>query len=172
MRVNLLKRWVLVSFRTISCPFCSALIDSSSHLFVTYKVASSVRIFRWLGWCVVFPRDILTLFQLFIALSGGSSSRGGLGIIWHVVVWSIWKTRNVIVFSILRWHLKIWKTWESFSLWNGILVGLWKNVVPYQYGLRTIFCFWANCGMSGFGLPRMCSYCVFLASLLIHVSLD
>lgn len=48
---NLLKRGVHFISGTISCPLCSLHIETTSHLFVTCEVASSVwyQICRWLG---------------------------------------------------------------------------------------------------------------------------
>lgn len=36
---------------------------------------------------------------MFSSSSGVFSSRGSLTMVWHVVIWSIWKSRNDIIFS-------------------------------------------------------------------------
>lgn len=48
---------------------------------------------------MVFPRDLLIIFLGLQTSIGGPIFRGGLRMIWKVVIWSIWKTWNDIVFS-------------------------------------------------------------------------
>lgn len=82
----------------------------------------------------------MTLFQMFIPSSGGSKTRGWLVKVWHVVVFSIWKTMIDMIFSsslvtpkdvedisiilVLKWYLcrSVEKSCAfSFSLENLIM---------------------------------------------------
>jgi len=79
--------------------WCGA--ENVSHLFVTCRVVSRVwyDIFRWLGWELVLPRDLLGLFEGYCVFPRRESIMCGFLLIWHSVVWSIWSTRNDLVFS-------------------------------------------------------------------------
>lgn len=55
------------------------------------------RIFSWLGWCLDLANDLTNLFQMFYPLGGVHRIMGAF-MIWHAVVWSLWKSHNDIVF--------------------------------------------------------------------------
>lgn len=63
-REDLLKRAIPLVLGSILCPFRSVATKTSSRLFVTYEMVVLVlyRIFRWLGWVMILPRDSMTLF--------------------------------------------------------------------------------------------------------------
>lgn len=67
---NILKRWVFIGSESVSCPFCSRVLESHVHHFMTCDVVVSARyrIFRWLGWFIVLPRDTLTIYRMFYLL--------------------------------------------------------------------------------------------------------
>jgi len=64
-RMNLLIGGVLRDQGASLCVFCGVEAKTVSHLFVTCQVASRVwyDIFRWLGWKLVLPSDLLGLFE-------------------------------------------------------------------------------------------------------------
>jgi hypothetical protein len=47
----------------------------------------------------VVPRDPLDIFQKFSVGKGNGKRLKGLLSVWHVVVWSIWKARNDLIFN-------------------------------------------------------------------------
>lgn len=63
-RVNLFNRGICSGLGDFHCHFCSGVIESSSHLFVTCEAVGSIwyRIFRWLGQVMVLPKDLGTFF--------------------------------------------------------------------------------------------------------------
>lgn len=89
-RVNLLKRGVLLTSGTISYPFYSLHIEFASSVWH--------RIFRWLGQCTFFSSHLINFFQIFSTSSGVLWIKGRLTIVWHAVIWLIWKSLNDIIF--------------------------------------------------------------------------
>ncbi|KAI5399539.1 hypothetical protein KIW84_064759 [Lathyrus oleraceus] len=94
-------RGVPLASGIFSCSLCFFQTESTSQIFVTCEMTSSVwyRIFRWLGRYTVFHEHILTLFQMFRPSYGVLRIRGRLTMVCHAVVWSIWKSHNDIFFS-------------------------------------------------------------------------
>lgn len=99
-RDNLFKRKVVVDLNLTSFPLCDNSMKLTSHLFVTCKVAILVcySIFSWFGWQTILPKDLNLLCKIFYSLGGMVKSREIFFMIWHVVVWKIWKARNEIMF--------------------------------------------------------------------------
>jgi len=99
--MNLLRRGVLRDQEASLCVFCGVEAEIVSHLFVTCWVALRVwyDIFRWFGWELVLPMDLLGLFEGCCVFPRRESIRCGFLLIWHSVVWSIWSARNDLVFS-------------------------------------------------------------------------
>lgn len=75
----------------VSYPLCEDMIESISHIFVTYELARSLwyTIFQWLGYQVVPPSDHNIIFEFFLSLGCRNKSRGDFVMIWHAVVWAI-----------------------------------------------------------------------------------
>ncbi|MCI55551.1 hypothetical protein A2U01_0076802, partial [Trifolium medium] len=47
----------------------------------------------------VSPRDLLGHFEAFVGLGMDKRARSILSLVWHAVVWSIWKFHNDVIFS-------------------------------------------------------------------------
>ena len=64
---------------------------------------------RWLGWEFVTPLGLTQQFQAFTGLGGGKRVRLRLLLVWHDVVWTIWTSRNDLIFSsiVLREELVV-----------------------------------------------------------------
>ena len=54
---------------------------------------------RWLGLEFVIPRGFAQLFLSFTGLGRGKRFRIGLLLVWHVVIWTVWTSRNDLIFS-------------------------------------------------------------------------
>jgi len=54
---------------------------------------------RWLGWELVMPLGLAQQFQAFTGLGGGRRVRLGLLLVWHAVIWTIWVSRNDLIFA-------------------------------------------------------------------------
>lgn len=54
---------------------------------------------RWLGFHFVTRPNLFVLWYCWDGLSSNKMTRKGLRLIWHAVVWSIWKALNDRVFN-------------------------------------------------------------------------
>jgi len=101
------------------CALCGLSTESVDYLFVTCGVASELwyRIFRWLGWLLVLPRDLVGLFDVLLGLDGRVKIRRGFLLIWHTVVWTIWTARNDLVFSSMALDVEELVHKIQFSPW-------------------------------------------------------
>ncbi|GAU29053.1 hypothetical protein TSUD_278100 [Trifolium subterraneum] len=108
-RDNLILRGIITQDTGGICVGCEVFPESSRHLFMHCKVAHSVwyEISKWLGVVIVMPSNLFHLFDYFSAAAFSKKSRKCFRLVWHSVLWSIWKARNNKVF-------------------NGIVVDLWK----------------------------------------------
>ncbi|GAU22987.1 hypothetical protein TSUD_98150 [Trifolium subterraneum] len=99
-RQNLRRRRVMVGATDISCVFCGAVEESIDHLFVSCDWISPIwyRVSRWLGIEYVPPNSIMQVFESFFGLGVGSRVQLGLILVWHAVVWTIWTSRNDMIF--------------------------------------------------------------------------
>lgn len=64
-------------------PFCGTFVETTSHLFATCDMINMVeyRIFKWLGWQTVIPRDPCMFFESFMFLGSYGKSMGVLSMI-------------------------------------------------------------------------------------------
>jgi hypothetical protein len=92
---------VLVGTTDTLCVFCGAVEESVDHLFVSCEHISPIwyRISRWLGFEYVSPNRIVQVFESFFGMGVGRRVRLGMVLMWHAVVWSIWTSRNDIIFA-------------------------------------------------------------------------
>ncbi|XP_022019793.1 uncharacterized protein LOC110919854 [Helianthus annuus] len=90
-----------VNIGDTSCVLCGDYEETSEHLFVSCQFAQSV----WLvmaQWCKSPPviafslRDILDAHMF---LPGSKKKKKVFGAISHVVIWSLWKMRNEVLFG-------------------------------------------------------------------------
>lgn len=100
-RLNLSHRGVPLPVGGLGCVFCAALTESSVHLFLSCPSILPVwyQVVRWLGWEFVIPIGLARQFLSFTGLGGGKRVRLGLLIVWHAVIWTIWTSRNDLIFS-------------------------------------------------------------------------
>jgi len=85
----------------VSCAFCGVVEESGEKLFFRCDVVVPIwySIARWLGWTFVPHSIVLSHFEGFIGLQ--SSKRVGLGLllVLLVVVWTVWNSRNDVIFA-------------------------------------------------------------------------
>jgi hypothetical protein len=56
-------------------------------------------IFKWLGFSLVIPPSLSSLFELFEGSARNAKIRSGFLLIWHATIWTIWKARNKAIFA-------------------------------------------------------------------------
>ncbi|MCH90522.1 F-box family protein [Trifolium medium] len=98
---NLLLRGVIHDNSEGKCVWCDVSPESSRHLFLHCKVAHEVwyEIFKWLGVVIVMPSNFLHLFECFGEVASTKKLRKGFRLVWHSVLWAIWRARNNKVFN-------------------------------------------------------------------------
>lgn len=71
--------------------FCHELLESEAHLFLRCGFSEKLRylVFKWLGLMVVLLHDLPTMFFVVYLGVGFKKGKGGLLVIWHVVLWVI-----------------------------------------------------------------------------------
>jgi len=100
-RSNLIRRGVHLPIDGRGCVFCDGSSESSVHLFLSCPSFFPVwyQVSRWLGWEFVMPLGLALQFQAFTRLGGGRRVRLGLLLVWHAVIWTIWASRNDLIFA-------------------------------------------------------------------------
>jgi len=92
-KANLVHRQVLAPKSSLQCVMCEGLLESANHLFLHCSFAMKVwdEVMRWLGFHFVTPPNLFFLWDSWDGVSSNKKIRKGLRMIWHAVVWSIWK---------------------------------------------------------------------------------
>jgi hypothetical protein len=100
-KVNLSLRGILPHNSGDNCSWCGNMRESSSHLFLHCRVAMVVwyEIFKWLGVVVVMPPNLFLLFDCLSVAARNKKIRKGFRLIWHTVIWCIWRARNNFIFN-------------------------------------------------------------------------
>lgn len=100
-KLNLSHHGVPLPLKGLGCVFCAMSSESSVHLFLSCPSILPVwyPVSRWLGWEFVIPLGLAQLFLSFTGLGRGKRVRLGLLLIWHAVIWTIWTSRNDLIFS-------------------------------------------------------------------------
>jgi hypothetical protein len=57
-----------------------------------------IKVFSWLGLHFYLPHDLFSTLNLFRDAAGKKAKKKGLLLIWLAVVWSLWITRNAVIF--------------------------------------------------------------------------
>jgi hypothetical protein len=98
---NLLKRGVRLTTSSLCVGGCGG-VETESHLFFNCPTLSVVwgEVIKWLRIPVVLPEGGFDHLSIFMGLGNGcSKTKEKLGVIWFVAVYTIWKTRNAMIFN-------------------------------------------------------------------------
>jgi hypothetical protein len=100
-RENLMRRGVVLVEPNVVCVLCGKGRETEDHLFAscptTWEIWSKVH--RWFGMISVVPSTIGSLFQAFLPLfRNRKNALKGVILIWHAVIWVLWRTRNERIF--------------------------------------------------------------------------
>jgi hypothetical protein len=100
-RINLARRGMVVGGGS-SCAFCDVFGESENHLFVSCSLAWVVwlKVFKWLGVVPMLPHSMSSIFDTFRVLDVGRKHvLHGVIMVWHTVIWALWRSRNDRIFS-------------------------------------------------------------------------
>ncbi|GAU45061.1 hypothetical protein TSUD_198490 [Trifolium subterraneum] len=142
-RPNLLRRRVIRDHRDSFCAFCGASLKSVDHLFVTCDSISPVwySLFRWLGFRFVSPPSISSVFQGFLGFRVGRKIRLEWLLIWHATVWTIWNSRNDVIFARGTVSVESLVDKVKFSSWKWYLAkNLGSPCSFYEWEVQPILC--------------------------------
>jgi len=100
-RSNLVRRGVPLPERDLGCVSCAVPSESAVHLFIVCPAVLPVwyQVSSWLGLEFVILIGLAQLFQAFTSIGRGKRVRLGLFLVWHAVIWTIWTSRNNLIFS-------------------------------------------------------------------------
>jgi hypothetical protein len=100
-RDNLVVRHIVAPEASRDCVGCVGALETSSHLFLHCGGVISIwyEIFKWLGIVVVIPPTVAVLFEVVRGAAKNKKIRQGYMLIWHATIWTIWKTRNNVIFA-------------------------------------------------------------------------
>jgi hypothetical protein len=98
---NLLKRGFFQDGVADTCVLCNHFPESANHLFLNCNIAHRVwnEIFYWLGVVFVMSPSLMSLFECFSNAAKTKKSRKGFRLVWHTVVWCLWRARNDAIFN-------------------------------------------------------------------------
>jgi hypothetical protein len=116
---NLVIRHIIAEGNDSLCPLCNQEMESAEHVFLYCRIATMVwkEIFAWLNIPFSLPHNLFSIFNC-VLNSGNPKAKKGRLMIGCVVVWMIWKFRNLVVFENSRGSCS--------DLVEGIKVASWK----------------------------------------------
>jgi hypothetical protein len=138
---NLAIRGVVWDGSNSHCVLCPMELENEGHLFGSCAFASALwdKVFHWIGWGGVVPRDPRDCFGKFDVRRGNGKCLKGLLAVWHAVVWAIWLTRNDLIFNAKVPVLK--------EVFDGIKLHSWKWLCEQKKGVVCSFYDWITCPM-------------------------
>jgi hypothetical protein len=100
-KVNLDKRRLLGTNDSKRCAFCNSVDESSVHLFLHCVVILKVwrAVMCWLNFNFIIPPNLSIHALCWIREVRSKLLRKGVWLIWHAVIWVVWKSRNNRIFN-------------------------------------------------------------------------
>jgi len=100
-RVNLHKIRLMGMEDSKRCVFCDGEDESTVHLFLHCDIISKVwrEVMRWLNFNFINPPNLFIHALCWMRGVRSKLFRRGVWLIWHAVVWVVWKSRNNWIFN-------------------------------------------------------------------------
>lgn len=136
---NLRRRNIISSGGDINCLLCNGAEESTNHLFFECPAAVQVwnRCLRWLGVVSAMPvtgKDHLLQFGS-VAMSGSQNLLWK--VVWCAVLWTIWNSRNGIVFRNGEF--------DADKVFELIKIRSWSWLSAKVHGFCSSLFEWSNC---------------------------
>ncbi|GAU14645.1 hypothetical protein TSUD_97090 [Trifolium subterraneum] len=136
-RANLAYRGILPNGVGSWCPWCEGIVESEDHLLVTCPLAWAVwsLVHRWFGVVSVVPVTLSSLCESFLKVyRKGKQGLKGILLVWHAVVWVLWRARNDKIFSA--------KEVDAEVLFDKIQITSWKWLVAKKINAPCLLYEW------------------------------
>ncbi|KAK2417808.1 hypothetical protein QL285_040065 [Trifolium repens] len=101
-RANLSARGVVLEEDNLSCAVCGGAVETENYLFLLCPLAWSIwiEVYRWFGLVEVLPGNFSSLIEGFLSsIICGKKFLKGIRMVWHAVIWFLWRVRNDKIFS-------------------------------------------------------------------------
>lgn len=100
-KVNLAYRGLLGADESKRCVFCGSQDELVVHLFLHCDIISKVwrEVMNWLNFNFISPPNLFIHAICWSRHVRNKKLRRGAWLIWHAVVWVVWKTRNNWIFN-------------------------------------------------------------------------
>jgi hypothetical protein len=100
-RANLARRHSLAPRESTLCVMCDNEEETTVHLFLHCEVALKIwrKMLDWLNINFITPHCLLAHFACWSESSNSRRMFKAFCLIWHAVIWSIWKERNARIFK-------------------------------------------------------------------------
>jgi hypothetical protein len=133
---NLALRGIIDENDDISCVLCGEEKESVLHLFLYCEIAMLVwtEVFFWLDIPLILPQNLFSIFHSLLE-AGGKKLRNGLLMIGAAVCWTLWRSRNSLLFEngsgtvfdmVEAIKVSSWKWWLSRSAAAPCLFYEWR----------------------------------------------
>ena len=96
-KLNLGKRWLLAIDESKWCVFCDIEDETGVHMFIHCHVISKVKreVMNWLQFNFITPPNFILHINCWSSVLGSKKLKRRAQIIWHVVIWIIWRMRMI-----------------------------------------------------------------------------
>jgi hypothetical protein len=99
---NLASRGVMFTGGSSACVMCGVGAETEHHLFLACPFAWKIwmLVCSWFGVVEVILGSLCSFLECFLkSISRGKKSRQGILLVWHAVLWSLWRVRNEKIFQ-------------------------------------------------------------------------
>jgi hypothetical protein len=141
-RSNLLRRGVGFGGEATGCSFCGAVSETPIHLLLHCNLTAAVwyRVVSWLGLCFVNPPNLFISFASFVGNGSSKKRKKGLAVIWHALIWVIWKVRNDRIFNNKLLSVEEVVDMVKVTAWRWFLGRVTKHPCLWYEWLREPIC--------------------------------
>jgi hypothetical protein len=118
-------------------PCCVGEIESENHLFVLWPLSWEVwsLVHGWFCISSVAAASISCLFDSFLTVCrNGELGLKGILLVWHVEVWMVWRSRNVMSFCAIQANVE--------KIFYRIQLVSWKWLLAKKINLKCLFYEW------------------------------